>query len=425
MSTTVGRPEAVITGIGSITPVGRGVTTTFDGQCEGRSGIVTPPADHEVSGWLEAAGVSEQIRPIDLLRPPIDSCIDRYVLLALAAADDAIADAGLIVGENVDPLRVATIVSSGGGGLKTYEEQAAARRASGKNAVNPYLAPGMLPNMASARIAIKYGLRGYSSAIATACAAGGQSIADGLRLIREGEADVVVCGGSDAPLHPTVATAFSNTNALARNWKEPHRASRPFDTARNGFVLSEGAAVVILERTEHADARGAAGYGTVLGWGMTTDGYHIAAPRPDGDGAAECMRRALTNAGLTPADITYVNAHGTSTKLGDTAESRAIRAVFGTHSPAVSATKSVTGHTLGAAGAVEAAVTAISIARGMMPPTINLDEVDSTCDLDHVTGKPRLGAVSAAISNSFGFGGHNVSLVFGPAGTRRRRFADA
>lgn len=417
------RPTAVITGIGSITPVGRGVTSTFDKQCGGISGIVNPPADHDVHGWIELAGISEPIHPRDLLKPPIDSCIDRYVLLGLAAAGDAIQDAGLVIGENVDPHRVGTIVSSGGGGLRTYEDQAVARRERGRMAVNPYLAPGMLPNMASARIAIKYGLRGYSGAIATACAAGGQSIADGLRLIREGEADVVVCGGADAPLHPTIAAAFGNSNALATRWQNPEQSSRPFDTGRNGFVLGEGAAVVVLERTEHADARGVAGYAEVLGWGVTTDAYHIAAPRPNGEGAAHCMRRALVNAGLTPDAIGYINAHGTSTKLGDAAESHAIREVFGESGPSVSATKSVTGHTLGAAGAVEAAVTAIAVARGILPPTANLDDIDSACALDHIRGAPRRDTVEAAVSNSFGFGGHNVSLVFGPARTRRTRFA--
>jgi 3-oxoacyl-[acyl-carrier-protein] synthase II len=415
----------VITGIGLITPAGRGLSATFDGQCDGRSGLTRPPGEHAVAGCMEFAGIAPDVQAGDVLPPPVDPCIDRYVVLGIAAADDALADAGLVIGENVDAARVGTVVSSGGGGLKTYEDHAFARRDRGRTAVSPYLAPGMLPNMAAARIAIKYGLRGYSAAVATACAAGAQSVAEGLRLIWDGEADVVVCGGADAPLHPTIATAFDNANAMAHGWADAAASSRPFDAGRNGFVLSEGAAIVVLERAEHADTRGAAGYADVLGWGATTDAYHLTAPRPNGAGAAECMRRALRSAGLEPSDIGYVNAHGTSTKLGDAAEARAIRTVFGKEgSPPVSATKSITGHTLGAAGAVEAAVTAVAIARGILPPTLNLEEVDRSCELDHVRGKPRFGPVAAAVSNSFGFGGHNVSLVLGQASTRATRFAE-
>lgn len=423
--TATPRPAAVITGIGLLTPAGRGMPATFDGQCSGRSSVVRPPADHLVAGAIDVAGIAPDVDAGDVLPPPVDPCIDRYVLLGLAAADDALADAGLAIGENADPHRVGTIVSSGGAGLKTYEDQASARRTHGRTTVSPYLAPGMLPNMAAARIAIKHGLRGYSSAVSTACAAGAQSIAEGLRLIWAGEADVVVCGGSDAPLHPTIAITFANAKALARNWDNASAASRPFDTRRNGFVLSEGAAVIVLERAEHADARGAAGYADVLGWGATTDAYHLTAPRPDGAGAAECMRRALASAGLQPPDIGYLNAHGTSTKRGDAAEAKAIRTVFGAEgSPPVSATKSIIGHTLGAGGAVEAAVTAVAVARGMLPPTLNLDEVGAACELDHVRKTPRLATVQAAITNSFGFGGHNVSLVVGQASTRFKRYAE-
>ena len=415
-------PSAVITGIGVVTPAGRGLAATFNDQCDGHSAVTRPPADHLVAGWAELAGIAPHIDPTEVLPPPVDPCLDRYVVLGLAAADDAIADAGLVVGDHVAPERVATVVSSGGGGLKTFEDGAEARRDRGRAAVSPYLAPGMLPNMAAARIAIKYGLRGYSGSFSTACAAGAQSIAEALRLIRSGDADVVVCGGADAPLHPTAATAFANAKALARGWDDPADASRPFDSSRNGFVLSEGAGVLVVERADLADARGAGGYADILGWGGTTDAYRLTTPRPDGAAAAECMRLAVASAGLDPSEVGYVNAHGTSTKLGDTAEARAIRAVFGDDDPpAVSATKSVIGHSLGAAGAVEAAVTAMAITSGILPPTLNLENVDPACELDHVHGKPRFAAVSAAISNSFGFGGHNITLVLGPASTRVKR----
>ncbi|GAA3006367.1 beta-ketoacyl-[acyl-carrier-protein] synthase family protein [Actinokineospora diospyrosa] len=413
--------SAVITGIGMITPAGRGATSTFDAQCEGRSGIVTPPRDHVVATWIENAGVAPEVDPASIY-DRADPCLDRYVLLALAAADDAIADAGLVVGENADPHRIATVVSSGGGGLLTYEEQASARRAKGRTGISPYMIPGILPNMAAARIALRFGLRGYSAAVATACAAGAQSIADGLRLIRAGDADVVVCGGTDAPLHPSIATGFVNARATANGWADPTQASRPFDKGRNGFVLSEGSCVVVLESVEHANARGVAGYADLIGWGGTTDAHHLTAPRADGEGAAEAMRRAVASAGVAPSDVDYINAHGTSTKRGDVAETKAVHDVFGAHSPAVSATKSVIGHSLAAAGAIEAAVTALAIAKGTLPPTFNLAEVDPRCELDHVLDKPRQGPVSVALSNSFGFGGHNISLALAPASTTAKRF---
>ncbi len=275
----------------------------------------------------------------------------------------------------------------------------------------------MLSNMATARIAIKHGIRGFSTAIVTACAAGAQAVAEGLRLIRSGDADVVVCGGTESSLHPTIAAAFTNARALASGWDDPTQASRPFDSRRNGFVLGEGSAVLILESPEHAAARGAAGYAELTGWGASTDAHHPTMPRPDGAGAADAMRSALANAGLTPADIGYVNAHGTGTKLGDVAETAALRSVFGGHTPAVSSTKGATGHLLGAAGALEAAVTALAVARGTLPPTVNLTEPDPACDLDHVRGAARTGPLTAALSNAFAFGGHNLSLVFEPAST--------
>jgi len=411
----------VITGIGVVTPAGRGARSLFDALCTCRSGLRRPPDGHPVAETLEVAGIAPHIEPGEVMSPKDGIWVDRFVLLALAAAEDALTDAQLVVGRDADPLRVAVVVSTGGAGLETYEAQARARMQRGPAAVSPYYLPGMLPNMAAARIAIKHGIRGYSSAIATACSAGAQAIADALRLIRTGEADVVICGGSDAPLHPTVALGFANARALAHGWDDPAAASRPFDSQRNGFVLGEGAGILVVERATHGDARGASGYADVIGAGVTTDAYHPTTPRPDGAGAAEAMRRALADAGISARDVNYINAHGTSTKLGDLAEARAIQEAFGGQSPAVSSTKAVTGHLLGAAGAVEAAATAAAIASGILPPTHNLDDPDPRCELDHIRKSIRLTEVRAGMSNSFAFGGHNVSLVLGRPSTRLKR----
>ena len=372
-------------------------------------------------GVVEFAAPAAPMRARDVMRPPIEPCLDRFLLLALAAAADAMRDAGLEAGVDADPERIGCVVSTGGGGLETYEEHAVRRRERGRSAISPFLAPGILTNMAAARIALKYGLRGPSTSITTACAAGAQSVAEGLRLLREGAADVVVCGGVDTPLHPTVAATFFNAKVTAHGFADPAAASRPFDRDRNGFVLAEGAAVLVLERPEHADARGAAGWADVVGWASSTDAFHVTAPRPDGSGAAACLRRALADAGIAPGDVGHLNAHGTGTKVGDLAEARAVRAVFGDAGPAVSATKSVLGHTLGAGGAIEAAVTAVTLARGQLPPTRNLTSVDPECELDHVVGAPRPAAPDFAVSTSFAFGGHNLGLVLAPASTRRRR----
>ncbi|MGC5346472.1 beta-ketoacyl-[acyl-carrier-protein] synthase family protein [Streptomyces sp. DT24] len=421
MSAPTAGASAVITGLGTFTPLGRGAADTFDALCHGKSGLRTPRTGHLLDGTLDVAGIAPDIEASEVLPRSEGRLVDRFALMAIAAADDALADAGLVVGRDVDPHRVAVIVSSGAGGLTTYEEQTRARAERGPTAVSPYLLPGMLPNMAAARIAIKHGIRGWSSATATACAAGAHAVAEAVRLIRYGEADVVVCGGAEAPLNPTSALAFAHARALAHDWEDPEAASRPFDRRRNGFVLAEGAGVLVVERVGHADARGAAGYADLLGWGATTDAYRPTAPRPDGEGAALSMRGALATAGLVPDDIGYINAHGTSTKLGDVAETKAVHAVFGDRSPAVSSTKSMTGHLLGGSGAVEAAICALAISQGALPPTHNLDDVDPACDLDHVRGAARRQRVEAAISNSFAFGGHNVSLLLGAATTRAKR----
>ncbi|NJP30915.1 beta-ketoacyl-[acyl-carrier-protein] synthase family protein [Micromonospora thermarum] len=410
---------AVITGMGLFTPVGRGVEATFDALCTGRSGLVRPPEGHPAEGSLEVAGVLPEIDPRTVSSGPDTKVLDRIVVLALLTAADALADAGIEVGRDVAPGRMAVIVG-GVGGMATLEAQVLARAARGRAAVNPYLLTGILPNMPSARIAIRYGIRGYSSSVGTACASGAQAVADAVRLIRAGEADVVLCGASEAPLFPTFADTFGNARALARGWDDPAAASRPFDTRRNGFVLAEGAALLVLESAEHAAARGVSGYAEVAGYGVTTDAYHPTAPRPDGAGAAECMRRALAGGGVPAAQVGYVNAHGTGTKLGDVAEATALAEVFGEHGVPVSSTKALTGHLLGASGVLEAAATALALGRGLLPPTWNLDDPDPACPADHIRKEPRATETGYALTNSFGFGGQNVSLLLARAARPRR-----
>ena len=416
--TTANHRGVVVTGMGLVTPVGTSADEVMSAMCEGRSGLSRPGADHPLAGSLEVGGFSPYIDPVSVLPAPETRVVDRYIVMALQAAADAIADAGIEVGRDVDPYRIAVIIS-GTGGLATLESQVIIRTQRGRLGVSPYMLPGMLPNMGAARVAIKYGIRGYSSSIGTACAAGAQSIGEAVRILRADEADVVVCGCSEAPLFPTLADTFGNARALARGWADdPTAASRPFDRRRNGLVLGEGAGVFVLERTAHADARGAAGYADVLGWGATNDAHHPTTPHPDGEGASHCIRMALADARIDPSDIGYLNAHGTSTKLGDQAEALAIRQVFGEQTPPVSSTKAVTGHMLGASGVVESAVTILALRRGILPPTHNLDDPDPACELDHIRKLPRTGEITHALSNSFGFGGHNISIVYGQPSSR-------
>ncbi|MEU4569184.1 beta-ketoacyl-[acyl-carrier-protein] synthase family protein [Micromonospora sp. NPDC023956] len=404
----------LITGMGLFTPAGRGVADTFEALTTGRSGLGRPPAGHPAEASLEAGGFLPEVDPRTVASGPETRVLDRTVVLALVTAAEALADAGIEAGRDVDPGRIGVIVG-GVGGMATLEAQVVARAERGRAAVSPYLLTGILPNMPAARIAIAHGIRGYASSVGTACASGAQAVADGVRLIRSGEADVVLCGASEAPLFPTFADTFGNARALARGWADPTEASRPFDRRRNGFVLAEGAALLVLERAEHAAARGVTGYATLAGYGVTTDAHHPTAPRPDGTGAAESMRRALASGGVDPSAVGYVNAHGTGTKLGDIAETTALAAVFGTGAVPVSSTKGLTGHLLGASGALEAAVTALALGRGLLPPTYHLDDPDPDCPADHVRTEPRVASPEYALSNSFGFGGQNVSLLVGRA----------
>jgi 3-oxoacyl-[acyl-carrier-protein] synthase II len=417
------RPAATVTGIGLVTPLGTGsVGEFFDALCAGRSGLRRPPADHPLAGIVPVAGIAPPIEAASVLPATESRWVDRFVVMAVAAADAALADAGIVVGRDADPARTAVVIANSFGGMTLFEQQVLGREQRGRTAVTPYLLGGMLPNMATAWITIRHGVRGFSSTISTACASGGYAVAEALRLVRDGLADVVVCGGTDAPLLPTVATTFHNARALAPDWPDdPTAASRPFDRRRRGFVLGEGAGVLVVERAAHADARGGSGYADLAGWGVASDAHHATMPRPDGSGAAASIRLALADAGLAPAEVGYVNAHATGTKLGDVAEAKAIRSGFGRHTPAVSSIKGATGHLLAASGAVEAAATAVAVGTGRLPPTQNLDDPDPECELDHVRKAARPVRLDAALSSSFAFGGHNVSVLLTPPGTRLRR----
>ncbi|WP_408667464.1 beta-ketoacyl-[acyl-carrier-protein] synthase family protein [Jatrophihabitans sp.] len=406
-----------VTGIGLVSPVGTSAAEVFDATCEGRSGAVRPPADHPLHGLLDVAAFSPAIEATSVLPATEARFVDRSIVMALRAAEAALADAGIEVGRDVAPDRIAVVVS-GVGGLALLEEQVIQYASKGRLGVSPYLMPGVLPNMGAARIAIKFGIQGFTSSVGTACAAGAQSVGEAMRILRADEADIVLCGCSEAPLFPTFAAAFGNARALAHGWADPVDASRPFDRRRNGLVLGEGAGVLVLERPEHARARGADRYADVLGWAATNDAYHPTTPRPDGSAAAQCMSKALRDAGLAPGDIGYLNAHGTSTKAGDAAELRAIRAVYGDSTPPVSSTKGVTGHMLGASGVIEAAISVLALQRGLLPPTHNLEDPDSDGDIDHIRKAPRPAGAQAVLTNSFGFGGHNVSLVLADPGTK-------
>jgi len=406
-----------VTGIGLVSPVGTSAAEVFAAACEGRSGAVRPAPEHPLHGLLDVAAFSPDIDPVSVLPATEARFVDRAIVMALRAAEDALADAGIEVGRDVDPSRVAVVVS-GVGGLALLSEQVGLYVGKGRLGVSPYLLPGVLPNMAAARIAIKFGIQGYTSSVGTACASGAQSVGEALRILRAGEADVVLAGCSEAPLFPTFAAAFGNARALAHGWADPAEASRPFDRRRNGLVLGEGAGVLVLERAEHAAARGAARYADVLGWAATNDAYHPTTPRPDGSVAARCMGLALRDAGLEPGDIGYLNAHGTGTKAGDIAELRAIRTVYGESGPPVSSTKGVTGHLLGTSGVVEAAIGILALQRGLLPPTANLEDPEPDTEADHIRKEPRQASPQAVLSNSFGFGGHNVSLVLGNPGSK-------
>ncbi len=337
--------------------------------------------------------------------------MDRFVQFAVAASQKALEDAGLEIGSNCEPERVGVKIGSGIGGLNTWEEQHRILLEKGPKRVSPFFIPMMIANMASGQVSILTGAKGPNSTTVTACATGSHTIGDSFRIIQNGDADVMICGGAEATITPTGLAGFCSMRAMSTRNDEPERASRPFDRERDGFVMGEGSGILILESLEHAQKRGARIYAEVIGYGMSGDAHHITDPDPDG--AARCMMMAIRDAGIRPEDVDYINAHGTSTPTGDISETNAIKKTFGEHAYrlAVSSTKSMTGHLLGAAGGIEAVICGLTLYHGVIAPTINLEYKDEQCDLDYVPNEARPADVRVAMSNSFGFGGHNATIV--------------
>jgi 3-oxoacyl-[acyl-carrier-protein] synthase II len=341
--------------------------------------------------------------------------MDRFCQMGVCAADEAVRDCGIDFNSG-DPYRNGVVVGSGVGGILTIEKGHSLLLKSGPRKVSPFTVPKLMVNAAAGNISIRHNLRGANSAPATACATGAHAIGNALQLIQHGHADVILAGGAEAAVSPLCISSFQAMKALSVRNDDPERASRPFDRDRDGFVLAEGAAIIVLEALEHAKARGAKIYAELLGFGSSCDAHHIAAPEPSGDGAVQAMKAAMGDAGINPDDVDYINAHGTSTPLGDTAEVRAVNNLFGDHAEKlmISSTKSMTGHTLGAAGGIESAIVVLAVANGLVPATINLDHPDDGFNLDFVPNETRECTLRYALNNSFGFGGHNVSLAFAP-----------
>ncbi len=407
--------RVVITGMGVVCPLATDLKAYWEGLLAGKSGI-GPISLIDVSAFkVRFGGEVKDWQPEKYLEARAAHRLDRFAQFAMVAAQEAIRDAGLDFGRE-DPTRCGSIVGSGIGGLTEYETQHTKfMQGGGPRGISPFVIPKMMPNSAAGNISIAHGLCGPARAVSTACASAADAIADALRSIQRDEADVMVAGGSEAAIVYMGLGGFIAARALSQRNDDPQRASRPFDKDRDGFVLSEGSGILILEEYEHARRRDARVYAEVLGAGATSDAYNITAPHPEGMGASRAMQLALKDARLSPADVQYVNAHGTSTELGDAAETKAMKAVFGEHARrlAISSTKSMIGHLLGASGGVEAVATALTIKTGMIHPTINLETPDPACDLDYVPRVAREQRVRRAISNSFGFGGHNTCLVLG------------
>lgn len=406
--------RVVITGLGCVSPLGNNVTTTWETALAGKSGVgpitLFDASEHETRFAAEVKGFD----PNALFGRKEARRLDRYAQFAVAAVQEALADAKLTINEsNRD--RIGVYVGTGIGGIGTLMAEAEVYRSKGPKRVSPFLVPMMLPDAAGGQIAILFGMRGPNLGLNSACATGANAIGEAAEVIRRGDADVMLAGGSESAIIPIALAGFNVMGALSTRNDSPQTASRPFDKTRDGFVCGEGGAVLVLEGEEHAMARGATLYGEVLGYGITNDAYHVSAPLENGAGAVSCMKLALQDAGLEPCDIGYLNAHGTSTPLNDKSETAAVKTVFGEHAydMPISSTKSMTGHLLGAAGAVEAIFSIKAITDGVMPPTINYETPDPECDLDYVPNQARQKNLRRVMSNSFGFGGHNACVIFG------------
>ena len=405
--------RVVVTGLGLITPLGLGVDLSWQNLVNGKSGI-RKISSFDVSAFpTQIAGEVVNFNPEDYIEFKEVKKMDRFIHFAVAAATLALNDSGLkITDSNSD--RVGVLVGSGMGGLHAIEYYHSVLLEKGPRRITPFFIPMLTINLAAGQISIKFGAKGPNSAISTACATGSHSIGDAFKIIQRGDADAVIAGGTEAVITPMAVGGFNAMRAISTRNDEPEKASRPFDVDRDGFVIGEGAGIIILESLHHATDRGAKIYAEIVGYGMTADAYHITSPPPGGEGAARCMTLALKDSGIGHSEVDYINAHGTSTKYGDEIESQAIKAVFREHAykVAISSTKSMMGHLLGAAGGVEAVISVLSIVNDIALPTINLDNPDPECDLDYIPHKARKMKINYALSNSFGFGGTNACLLF-------------
>lgn len=405
-------PRVVVTGAGVLSPVGNNVEDSWKSLVAGVSGA-GPITRFDVTNFeTKFACEVKDFSFEGVLDRKEAKRMDRFVQFAVVAAHEAVRNAGLDL-ESLDRERIGVVIGSGIGGMETFENQHTALMEKGPGRVSPFFIPMMISDMAAGQVSIQFGLKGPNFGTVSACASGAHALGEALRLLRAGDADVIIAGGAEATITPMAVAGFNSARALSLRNDDPQRASRPFDKDRDGFVIGEGAGLLVLETEEHARRRGANVICELAGYGASGDAYHMTAPCVDGNGAARAMKRALQDAGMALDEVTYINAHGTATPAGDPIEVTAVKTVFGEGARRLmmGSTKSMTGHLLGAAGGLEAVVTALVIARGVVPPTINLDTPDEACDLDFIPNQARTVKVKAALSNSFGFGGHNVSLA--------------
>lgn len=409
----MGKRRVVITGLGIISPVGNSVSENWQNITNGVSGISTITR-FDVTGFPSTiAGEVKKFDPLDAIPPKDAKKMDRFIQLGVVAGIDAIKSSGLeVTEENAE--RIGVYIGAGIGGVETIENTTKTYLERGHRRVSPFYVPMSIINMVSGNLSIMYGLKGPNLSMVTACTTATHAIGEASRLVEYGDADIMIAGGTEASVTPTAMAGFGNARALSRRNDQPEIASRPWDLERDGFVLGEGAGIVVLEELEYAKKRGATIYAELTGFGMSGDAYHMTSPSPSGEGAARCMNNTLRNAGINPDDVEYINAHGTSTPQGDVIETKAIKLSFSTHAKtlAISSTKSMVGHLLGAAGGVEAVYTVLAIHNQIAPPTINITSPDPECDLDYIPGSARDMKINNAISNSFGFGGTNGSLAF-------------
>lgn len=405
--------RVVVTGLGLITPLGIGVKESWSGLIAGRSGLGRITHFDASTFPVQIAGEVEGFDPEKYIEYKEIKKMDRFIHFAVAASTMAVEDSGLVITEE-NAERAGVLIGSGIGGLPAIEHYHKALLEKGHRRVSPFFIPMLIINLASGQVSMKFGMKGPNSAVATACATGTHAIGDAFKIIQRGDADIMLAGGSEAVITPLAIAGFAVMKALSTHNDEPQRASRPFDSERDGFVMGEGSGIVMLESLESAQKRGARIYAELVGYGMSSDAYHMTTPSPGGEGPARCMAAAVKDAAVRPEEVSYINAHGTSTKYNDEYETAAIKKVFGEHAYKipVSSTKSMTGHLLGAAGGVEAIVCILSIQKGKIPPTINYENPDPECDLDYVPNTARDAEITYALSNSFGFGGTNACVLF-------------